>query len=109
MKRLKAIERVILSSLEEVLEFLFINPKNSEFVAQKVGELIKEFGGEELVRVEAGRNLVKALKGEEAELNPSLGENDFRLIFKEFSVESSFREKLNLLREEIEREIKKAP
>jgi hypothetical protein len=78
-------------------------------VAQKVGELIKEFGGEELVRVEAGRNLVKALKGEEAELNPSLGENDFRLIFKEFSVESSFREKLNLLREEIEREIKKAP
>jgi flagellar biosynthesis/type III secretory pathway protein FliH len=108
-KRLKAVEEALISSLQELLEFLFINPENSEFVAQKVKELKEEFGKEELVRIEAGKELFKALEGEEVKLNPSLSDNDFKLVFQDFSVEPNFKEKLNLLREEIEREIKKDP
>ena len=94
-------------SLMEILEFLYISPENAPFVKRSLEELLSTFSSEELLSVEVGKELGKLLTGEHVKVNEELGENDFRLTFKEFTLESKLKEKLNLLREELEREVKK--
>ena len=95
------------NSLVEILEFLYTSPENAPFVKEKLEELISSFTYEDLISVEVGRELGKVLKGENVTVNPELGDNDFRLNFKDFILESKVKDKLKLLREELEREIKK--
>ncbi len=97
----------ISDSLVEILEFLYISPENAAYVKESLKDLLSSFNTEELISIEAGENLVKILEGKNVKINKDLGENDFRLIFRDFSLESRLKEKLNLLREELEREIKK--
>jgi len=106
-KRLRRVEEAIVGSITEIFEFLYLNPSNAPFLREKISELIEEFRGEEVVEIEAGEKLALALEGERVKVSPELGDYDFRIVFKDFAVESNFKEKLNLLREEIEREIKK--
>ena len=94
-------------SLIEVLEFLYLSPENAPFVKRSLEELLSTFSAEELISVEVGRELGELLTGENVKVNEELGECDFRLTFKEFVLESRLKEKLKLLREELEREIKK--
>lgn len=99
--------RSVSDSLVEILEFLYISPENVPFVKKSLEELLSTFSTEELLSVEVGKELGKLLTGEYVKINEELGENDFRLTFKEFTLESKLKEKLNLLREELEREVKK--
>jgi len=99
--------RSVSDSLVEILEFLYISPENVSFVKKSLEELLSTFSTEELLSVEVGKELGKLLTGEYVKINEELGENDFRLTFKEFTLESKLKEKLNLLREELEREVKK--
>lgn len=99
--------RSVSDSLVEILEFLYISPENVPFVKKSLEELLSTFSTEELLSVEVGKELGKLLTGEHVKINEELGENDFRLTFKEFTLESKLKEKLNLLREELEREVKK--
>ena len=99
--------KTVSDSLVEILEFLYISPENASFVKKSLEELLSTFTSEELISVEVGRELGKVLKGSNVKVNEELGENDFRLIFKEFTLETKLKEKLKLLREELEREIKK--
>ncbi len=94
-------------SIVEILEFLYISPENAPFVKKSLEELLSSFSSEELLSIEAGKELGKLLTGKNVKINEELGDNDFRLIFKEFTLESRLKEKLNLLREELEREVKK--
>jgi len=94
-------------SLVEILEFLYISPENAPFVKRSLEELLSTFSSEELISVEVGKELGKLLTGENVKVNERLGDNDFRLTFQEFTLESKLKEKLNLLREEFEREVKK--
>jgi flagellar biosynthesis/type III secretory pathway protein FliH len=105
---LKKIESLFISYIIEILEFLYISPDNSSFVAEKVREILKEFLEEELIEIEVGKNLASFLEAESVKVSNSLGDNDFKISFKDFSIESRLKEKLALLREEIEREIKKS-
>jgi flagellar biosynthesis/type III secretory pathway protein FliH len=105
---LKKVESLFVSYVMEVLEFLYISPDNSSFVAEKVMEILKEFPEEELLEIEVGKNLAPFIKSEKVKVSDSLGDNDFRISFKDFSIESRLKEKLALLREEVEREIKKS-
>jgi len=108
-ERLRELERLIVNSLGEILEFLYIHPSNSAYVGEKISRLIDEFSQEELLTLEVGEGLAEVISGENVRVNGELGANDFRIVFKNFSVESDFKEKVNLLREEIEREIKETP
>jgi len=99
--------RSVSDSLVEILEFLYISPENVPFVKKSLEELLSTFSTEELLSIEVGKELGKLLTGEYVKINEELGENDFRLTFKEFTLESKLKEKLNLLREELEREVKK--
>ena len=94
-------------SLVEILEFLYISPENAPFVKKSLEELLSTFSSEELISVEVGKELGKIVTGKNVKVNEELGESDFRLTFKEFTLESKLKEKLNLLREELEREVKK--
>ncbi|TCK03881.1 hypothetical protein [Phorcysia thermohydrogeniphila] len=105
---LKRLESLFVSYVIEILEFLYISPANSSFVAEKVGEILKEFPDEELLQIEVGKKLAPFLESEKVKVSDSLGDNDFKISFKDFSIESRLKEKLALLREEIEREIKKS-
>ncbi|RUM44750.1 MAG: hypothetical protein DSY35_01650, partial [Desulfurobacterium sp.] len=46
---LKRLESLFLSSLVEILEFLYVSPANSPFVAEKIKEILMEFPDEELL------------------------------------------------------------
>ncbi|WP_457754801.1 hypothetical protein [Thermovibrio ammonificans] len=95
-------------ALVELLSFLYIDPSNAPFVKEKLQELLEEFKDEPLLTVEVGKGLAEHVTGEFVKVNPELGDNDFRVKFKEFTVESSLREKINLVRDELKREAKKA-
>lgn len=99
--------KTVSDSLVEILEFLYISPENAPFVRKSLDELLSTFTSEEILSVEVGRELGKVFKGDNVRVSEELGENDFRLIFKEFTLESKLKDKLKLLREELEREIKK--
>jgi len=106
-EKLKKVEKALLSHLEELLDYLYLSSENASYVKEVIKELIDEFKGEELLSVEVGRKLKDVLNGEKVKVCEELGECDFRINFSGFSIESNFKEKLKVLREEIEREIKK--
>ncbi len=105
-KRLKKFLSVLNASLVEILSALYISPSNLDFLKGEIYRLVEEFSQEELLAIEVGKGLKEVVKGEKVKLNEELDDYDFRLVFKDFKVESSFKEKLNLIREEIEREAK---
>jgi len=107
-RRLNKTAELFLDSLTEILEFLFISPNNGEYLKERIYQLIEEFSEQELLTVEVGKGLGEFIGGENVKLNPKLDDNDFRIVFKDFTVESNFKEKLTLLREEVEREVKEA-
>jgi hypothetical protein len=100
--------KALSDSLVELFEYLFISPENAPFVKEKLKELLEEFEGEEVVKIEVGKTLYSFLKGEAVKLSPELGDNDFKIVFKNYSVEARVEEKLKVIRDELEREIKKA-
>ncbi len=104
----KRLEKLLLDSIEEILNFLYISPQNAQFVKEKIEELIESFPEETPITIEVGRGLANVLSGSKIKISEDLEENDFRINFDPFSIESKIKEKLELLREEIEREIKKS-
>ncbi|SMP13803.1 hypothetical protein SAMN06265339_1159 [Desulfurobacterium pacificum] len=104
----KKLEKLFLSAVSEILEFLYISPTNAEYVVDKIKEVVDEFSRENLVSIEVGKGLAPFIKGDNVTINEELGKGDFRINFELFSIESSLKEKLELLREEFEREIKKS-
>ncbi|RKQ63252.1 hypothetical protein C7457_0115 [Thermovibrio guaymasensis] len=104
---LEKIKGLILDSLLEIFEFLYLNPSNSSYLRKKIDQILEEFEKEELVSIEVGEKLAQVLEGERVKVSSDIGAYDFRIVFKDFFVESNFKEKLNILREELEREIKK--
>lgn len=105
---IKRIEKLFLTALTEILEFLYISPQNAGYVSEKIEEIIDEFSSSDLVSIEVGKRLAPFVKGKAVSVSEELGEGDFRINFNLFSIESSIKEKLELLREEFEREIKKS-
>ncbi|WP_457678156.1 hypothetical protein [Thermovibrio sp.] len=107
-KRVNLIEKALLDGVEEVLTYLYIEPSNGRYLKKAIYALVEELSEEEPVKVEVGKALAELLEGERFEVNPELGDYDFRVLFKDFKVESRFKEKLKLLRSEIEGEVKEA-
>ncbi|MEO2082406.1 MAG: hypothetical protein ABGX12_00075 [Desulfurobacteriaceae bacterium] len=107
-KFLKRFKQSLVEALVEIFRFLYINPENLPFVAEKLEEILKDFPGEEVLSIEVGKGLYRFVSGSNVKVAEDLGDFDFRVIFKDFIVESRLEEKLQLLREEIEREVKKS-
>ncbi len=107
-KTVEGFLKTITDSLIEILNFLYISPENTHFIKENLEKLLDSFSDEKLISLEVGEKLGSILKGENVKIDNELGGNDFRLIFKGFIIESKIKDKLQILREEIEREAKKA-
>ncbi len=101
-----------MDSLSEIFEYLYISKDNLSFLEKKIKELIKTFEDEEFLYLEVGKKLYDFLENSELsklniKLNQSLWDYDFKLNFKDFEIESKFSEKMKILKDEFEKEIKK--
>ncbi len=104
--------QAVSESLEDIFEFLFIKEENLPFIKEKLKEIIEDFSLEsEPISVDSSEKFLQILKdidGLKLKIDDDLKPGDFVVKFKDFAVVHSIKDKLGLLREEIEREIKKS-
>ncbi|WP_457567708.1 hypothetical protein [Desulfurobacterium sp.] len=112
LKFSRKILEIVADSLEEIFRFLLINEDNLPYLKEKIQDILEEFRGTStVVCVEADERLADILKdidGLTVRVNTTLQPGNFVVKFEDFSVVHDIDEKLSLLREEIEREIKKS-
>ncbi|MCX7760797.1 MAG: CCDC90 family protein [Hydrogenothermaceae bacterium] len=97
-------------SISSLLEFLYINQEYSDMVITEINKLIEEFYEYPQFVIKVGDiKLFEILKDrfENVEMDNSLEGLDFIVDFKEFKVENKLKEKLEIVKDEIKREIKK--
>jgi flagellar biosynthesis/type III secretory pathway protein FliH len=105
------VKEVILNALNEMLEFLYISKENAKYIKDIIEEIVDEFKEESQIEIEVGENLKSFIKESDkvkVRVDTNLNPSDFRIKFSNFTVESNFKDKMRILREEIEREIKKS-
>jgi len=105
------VKEVILNALNEMLEFLYISKENAKYIKDVIEEIVDEFKEESQIEIEVGENLKSFIKESDkvkVRVDTNLNPSDFRIKFSNFTVESNFKDKMRILREEIEREIKKS-
>jgi hypothetical protein len=94
-----------------MLEFLYISKENAKYIKDVIEEIVDEFKEESQIEIEVGENLKSFIKESDkvkVRVDTNLNPSDFRIKFSNFTVESNFKDKMRILREEIEREIKKS-
>ncbi|MEJ5173044.1 MAG: hypothetical protein WHT47_04965 [Hydrogenothermaceae bacterium] len=105
----KTIE-ILSDSISSFLEFLYVNQEYSDMVITEINKLIEEFYEYPQFVIKVGNSkLFEILKDrfENVEIDNSLEGLDFIVDFKEFKIESRIKEKLEIVKDEIKREIKK--
>lgn len=110
-EHLAHLERILLDNILELLEFLYIDEKNSPHVERAIREILAEFQNATNTQIRVGKAIGRFLEeqGLEAAIiqDVALGANDFIIQFSDIHIENRITEKLKVLRDEIEREIKK--
>ncbi|OMH40348.1 hypothetical protein [Desulfurobacterium indicum] len=112
VKFTRKILEIVADSLDEIFRFLLISDDNLPFVKEKVEEILEEFKSTStVISIETDESLADVLKdidGITIKINKDLESGNFIIKFEDFTVVHDVKEKLSLLREEIEREIKKS-
>jgi len=107
----KKIVETVSQSLEEIFEFLFIQDENLPYLKEKLKELIEDFKLESKpISIEVSQKfagILSDIEGISVKVNKDIDDGDFVVRFTDFTIVHSIKEKLSILREEIEREIKK--
>ena len=101
---------LVSESLKEILEFLYIAPNNIEYLKKIIQEIQEEFKEHMPLRIVAGKRLYEELKDYfssiELKVSKELGDGDFVIEFFDFEIENRFKEKVDALLDEIQREAK---
>ncbi|NPA12614.1 MAG: hypothetical protein GXO45_01360 [Aquificae bacterium] len=108
-KRLTALKETVLSAIPEIMEYLFINPSNAQYVSDQIQKLLEDLGETEVV-VEVSpqvAQLLETTQGIKVVENPQLQVGDFKVKIENAQIEANFKEKLGIILDEIKREIKK--
>ncbi|MEZ0323945.1 MAG: hypothetical protein ABWJ98_06535 [Hydrogenothermaceae bacterium] len=101
---------ILSDSIASILEFLYINQEYSDDVIAQINGLVEEFYEYPQFVIKVGNSkLFEILKNrfENVEFDSSLKGLDFVVDFKEFKIENKLKEKLEIIKDEIKREIKK--
>lgn len=101
---------LISDSLVEILEFVYLKEESFDIILQQINTLIDEFYDYEFFVIKVGNeNLYRILKDkyDNVEIDENLEGLDFIVDFREFKIENRIKEKLEILKDEVEREIKK--
>ncbi len=106
------INELILSALEEMLSYLYISPENEKFLSQQIISVINEFRSYPKLKITLSpdmEHVAQMLKKEnlDVSIDKTLVKGDFRINIEDIQLESNFKEKMQILKDEIKREIKK--
>jgi flagellar assembly protein FliH len=109
---LAKISEIISDSIAEILEFLYIYEKDPEKVAEKINEILEELREFKVLKIKVSKDqnlelLQKFLSHVSLEIDEKLEGNDFIIEFDNGKIENKFREKIEIVKDEIKREIKK--
>jgi Fe2+ transport system protein B len=106
------ISEIMSDSIAEILEFLYIHEKDPEKVAEKINEILEELREFKVLKIKISKDqdlelLKKFLSNVSLEIDENLEGNDFIIEFDNGKIENKFREKIEIVKDEIKREIKK--
>ncbi|WP_187646994.1 hypothetical protein [Nitrosophilus labii] len=108
---LNRLSSIILDNLGEVFEFLYIQNSNVENLKEAITQIILEFKESLPLEIKVSKKLYEKVKKSftniKVDVDDSLKEGDFIIEFYDFKLENSFKEKIEVLKDEIKREIKK--
>jgi vacuolar-type H+-ATPase subunit E/Vma4 len=109
---LAKISEIISDSIAEILEFLYIHEKDPKEVAEKINEILEELREFKVLKIKISKDqnlelLQKFLSSVSLEIDENLKGNDFIIEFDNGKIENKFREKIEIVKDEIKREIKK--
>ncbi|MBK3332469.1 hypothetical protein GWK41_05260 [Persephonella atlantica] len=104
-------DELILSVIEEIMEYLYIDPGNAEYIAKEIRSIIEDLKTAPEVVVEVSPQLKTYLERSGINLkiieNSQLEGGDFVIKIENVQFENRFKEKVKILKDEIKREIKK--
>ncbi len=102
---------IFLDNLGEIFEFLYIQNSNVENLKESINQIILEFKESLPLEIKVSKKLYEKIKKSftniKIEVDDSLKEGDFIIEFYDFKLENNFKEKIEVLKDEIKREIKK--
>ncbi len=102
---------IVIDSMGEVLEFLFVDKANTETVKRALEKLLEDFSNYLPLSIQVNRHLYKEIKEKftnvEVKKNEELKNNEFIIEFHDFKIENRIKEKLSVIKDEIKRETKK--
>jgi Fe2+ transport system protein B len=109
---LAKISEIISDSIAEILEFLYIHEKDPKEVAEKINEILEELREFKVLKIKISKDqnlelLQKFISSVSLEIDENLKGNDFIIEFDNGKIENKFREKIEIVKDEIKREIKK--
>ncbi|WP_457642977.1 FliH/SctL family protein [Persephonella sp.] len=104
-------DELILSVLEEIMEYLFIDPSNLKFVSDEIEKIIEDLKAAPSITVEVSPQLKEFLGEVDSNIKiigkEELKGGDFTVKIENVQFESRFKEKMKIVKDEIKREIKK--
>jgi len=110
-KHVDFVDELLLSVLEEILEYLYINPQNADYVSEEIKKIIEDLKISPDITVEVSPQLkpfidIRSDNIKIVERKDFQG-GDFTVKIENVQFENRFKEKVNILKDEIKREIKK--
>lgn len=106
------INTVILDSLAEMMEYLYVDRTSEEYVASLIVKIIEEFQQTPEISVRLHPTLADGvgglLDGVKVVADETVARGDFVVDFADFLIESEFNDKIEVIKNEIKKEIEKS-
>jgi flagellar biosynthesis/type III secretory pathway protein FliH len=98
---------LLVDSLEEILEILFISQANAPVLKEKINKIINELEEEKFIKVIVNQELFELIKDANFKVEKgNIEKGTFIIKFDNFYIESKLKEKMETIKNEIKREIK---
>ncbi|BCD59925.1 MULTISPECIES: hypothetical protein [unclassified Nitratiruptor] len=96
--------------ITSILEYLYIDPNNSQYVVEKIEEILEQFHNYFPISIEISSRLKDLLQnkiasGVEIKVNEHMKENEFVIHFHDFLIQPDLKKKLELIKDELSQEI----
>lgn len=102
--------KIISDSIGDILEFLYIENNFNDLIVNQINNLIEEFYEYPQISIKVSNETLAEIlqnKGFDVSIDENLKGLDFVIDFKEFRIENKIKEKIEIVKNEIKREIKK--
>ena len=110
-KHIEFVDELILSVLEEIMEYLYISPENAGYVSEEIKKIIDDLKIAPEITVEISPQLKSFIDLQSDNIKiverKDFKGGDFTVKIENVQFESRFKEKMSILKDEIKREIKK--